>query len=148
MTTLDNEFIENMGQEFSIYNIAIIKNVSEVTKLIETNFPTEYSRVQWSAVNYKTSSEIKAISAFYGLDSDKVCQAFFGEQITANNLEGNMYFMNDSLNISLYGSVSSFEKILNQLLWPHGHIYLVDAQGLWCLNITFEDDLYFGFRNI
>jgi hypothetical protein len=143
--TSEEEFISEVGVKLDACGIKIIHEVDALYALLAARFPMETGRIDWPLVPATTESSVLSVSSFYGIDRVTACKRFLSEQILFYEISGPAYFANDSLDIVLAGDVASFEQIFKHLLWPPGHIYLYSEKGTWCLNVTFEDDLYFGF---
>ena len=143
--SIEEQFVEELSAKLAANNIDVIREVSAIYALFEASFPLESGRIDWSLIVERGESEVKGVSAFYGVDHDQACKFYLREQIAINDLSGRAYFINDSIDIVLVGNVRAFEEVFENLMWPHGHIYLLGEKGDWCLNVTFEDDLYFGF---
>jgi hypothetical protein len=143
--TLEEEFISRVGEKLDAHGIKVISGGDPYYELLKAKFPIDMSRIDWHMVPDATFSSIRIVSSFYGVDRYMACKAFFTEQIAIHDLNGKAYLVNDGFDLVLAGEVPSFERIFESLLWPSGHIYLIEATGKWCLNVTFEGDLWFGY---
>jgi hypothetical protein len=143
--SIEDEFIGELGLKLATNDIEILKDVNAPHALFETFFPLDSGRINWSLIVNRSESDVEKISAFYGVNRDQACKLYLREQITINELIGKAFWINDNIDIVLSGDILSFENVFEFLLWPHGHIYLMGENGDWCLNVTFEDDLYFGY---
>jgi hypothetical protein len=143
--TLEGEFVSKIGAMLDACSIKVIHEIDAYYDLLKARFPIETSRIGWDLVPDATESSVLTVSSFYGIDRDTACKTFLSEQILIHKLSGQAYLVNDSFDIVLAGEVASFEQIFEHLLWPRGHIYLIGETGDWCLNVTFEDGLYFGY---
>jgi hypothetical protein len=143
--TLEEDFLSKVKAKLDVCGIGVIHDIKPYYDLIKARFPIETGRIGWDLVPNTTESSASTVSSFYGIDRDMACKRFLSEQIAIHELSGLAYLVNDSLDIVLVGNVASFEQIFESLLWPRGHVYLMGEKGNWCLNVTFEDDLYFGY---
>jgi hypothetical protein len=143
--SLEEEFVSKLGAKLDACGIKVIQEVEPYFDLLKARFPIETSRIGWDLVPNATESTVLTVSSFYGISREMACKNFLSEQIQIHELSGHAYLVNDGLDAVLAGNVRSFEQIFESLLWPHGHIYLLAESGDWCLNVTFEDDLYFGY---
>jgi hypothetical protein len=142
--SIEDKFVEELSSKLAANNIDILRDVSGPYALIEACFPMDSGRLDWSLIADRGESEVKKVSAFYGVERNEACKLYLREQIAMNDLAGKAYWINDNIDIVLAGDVRSFEETFDSLLWPPGHIYLLGEKGDWCLNVTLQDDLYFG----
>lgn len=143
--SFQDKFLSNIDAELRVCGIHVLADTMVPYGLLKACFPMESGRLDWSTIGLKIESDVGTVSAFYGIDRGEACTLFLREQIALQGLSGGAYWINDCVDFVLHGNVLAFEKIFSMLLHPHGHIYLVGERGDWCLNVTFEDDLYFGF---
>ncbi len=143
--SIEEEFIANMSSKLATNSIEIVRETSAIYALLEARFPLDSGRIDWSLIADRSETEITKVASFYGVDDDLACKHYLGERIAIDELSGNAFWINDNIDIALSGNVLSFGSIFEFLLRPPGHIYLLGEKGDWCLNVTFEDDLYFGY---
>jgi hypothetical protein len=143
--SIEDEFVAKMSKKLATNHIEVLKEATAIHALFEARFPLDSGRIDWSLIANHSETDINKITSFYGVNRDQACKIYLGEQIAINELVGKAFWINDGFDIVLSGNVLSFESIFEFLLWPQGHIYLLSEKGNWCLNVTFEDDLYFGY---
>lgn len=143
--SVDERFIDELSPKLQASGIAVVTDVSGPYALLEASFPMESGVLDWSLITDRGESEVKKVSAFYGVDGNEACRIYLREQIAMNDLSGKAYWINDNIDVVLMGDVQSFAEVFDSLTWPTGHTYLLGEKGDWCLHVTFGADyLYFG----
>lgn len=115
------------------------------TKIL-TNYPIDSYRIDWSkiknkiefhiGVNYPDSVQpikdcIKIIITQYRLSEDEYVYVCF------DGITEGAFIM----------QWSTFKEYAHELLTTPQHTYVIPEDAGWCLNYTFENDLYFGYVN-
>ncbi len=105
-------------------------------------YPVRGSKIDWSRVpdsieRFEEEVERQA----------KLFMQFFSELIQRFHLAGDVTYVGDSAtDFALAGSLEHITEVLPELLTIPQHHYLIGAEFSWCMCLTMEGDMGFGFR--
>ena len=144
----DFEIKEKVVDRYSKSITSIIKlNVDRYFELIELNFPMGLNRINWEEVENHRTIEVNLKDE---LNSKFEILNFFQELKRES-------IVNESDNIFVFGdgSIENVykmpfyvleENVMEFFTLPQ-HTYIINENADWCINYTFEDDLFFGFSS-
>lgn len=137
----DKDFISSINDIEDVQ--ALPEDLGYIDQL-KKNFPIEVNRIAWPRVMEYCYKKIKIsdisvakTEVLQFLDRIKVWADIDGSQKVIVISDG-------ALEKSYQMSFSSFEAIFDKIFFLPQHTYVVPVNLSWCINYTFEDDLYFG----
>ncbi|WP_157655781.1 hypothetical protein [Burkholderia ubonensis] len=140
----ESEVRRVLEKDFSSGALQIIGESSEIFKMLAISYPAIGSKIDWSEVP-------GAILAFEENDSLQVEKfiGFFDEIVAKYSLVGDVVYVGDSAtDFSLKASVEKIRQILPELLDIPQHHYFVGSDFSWCMCLTMEGDMGFGFGGV
>lgn len=103
-------------------------------------FPIKGSKIEWSAVPGSTH-----LFSEGGKQEDY--EQFFNANASKAGLKTRAYYLSDSaLDFAIAGDVGSFGQWLPVILDNPMHHYFCARDFSWCMALTMEGDMNFGFR--
>ena len=141
-TDYDKELLMKLKTEIAENKINIHNNIDDFINEIEINYPMGFSGIDWTEkkpvffVNFYDQNELlekityqfsKILNIFPELLNEKII--IFGDGLT--NLGYEMIF-------------DDFIKLNRNFLTIPQHTYIWFTDSKKCMNITFEDELFFG----
>lgn len=127
--------------------IRVKRNSIDEFELIERLYPIGQNRIEWGDVKYTISkkvdlsdeinAKVQILSFLQEVKevlnvSDEILILVFGDEAIENVYEMPFYILESNV-IDFFG--------LPQ------HTYVIPLNGSWCINYTFEDELFFGISN-
>ena len=141
--TYDEEFIsilESCGIQTGVENQEYWFDV------LEDMFPIGLNRIAWQKVGVQEMLHIGSTSENKAEAKEKVLN-FMNSKFKQNNVcedEGVIVLSDGALEDTYTVKVSDLKQIFEHIFFLPQHTYVIPKNGQWCLNYTFEDDLFFG----
>lgn len=141
MSGYDDDLRVALDGEFSDNRLREVGDGTAEFALLAQAFPTLHSRIDWGRVPGAITFELADDESAHEL-----IQQFIVSLQGKYDLVGPVTFVGDSATgVALQGEIGTFVRILKLLLEVPQHHYFVGAGARWCLCITFEGDVGFGF---
>lgn len=141
MSIYDDELVENLVLNELNKCIKVIKNPETYLNLIEQKFEFDGSKIDWlkTTKHYGKKSNNESVLTDAGL---------FITELKEKNLNNNVRIMYIGDSLTEFGyqfEIKDIEKILVYFLDIPQHHYFIPLEGDWCLCISYENYLDFGF---
>jgi hypothetical protein len=136
------ELRESLRNEIESNRIREIGDSSAVFAQLAKVYPSSGSKIDWSRVPGSVER----------IEDEEVVQAeqfvrFLDEVIQKFHLSGDVVYVGDSAtDFALTGSLECMRAAFPKLLAAPQHHYLIGPNSSWCVCITTEGDMAFGFR--
>lgn len=150
--SVDNEFMQSLHQMIEKGSVSIVENDSKIFNIISENYEFIGSKIDWNKTKSHWSEKYKFLKE--GINAENKYENIL-TSLNKNNFkeiiknEGSIYYINDSsLSYGLKIEKTSFLDVLKIIIFnvPQHH-YFTDADGSWCLAITMEGYIDFGYSN-
>ena len=141
-SSYDDELIKDLELNKLSTKVEVVENIEYYLNLLEQKFQFNGSRIDWSQIDRHMSEELNDEYLLAGLRQ-------FISKIKENHLidkEVELIYFGDSL--TEYGykfELRDIEQIIVHLLEIPQHHYFVPVQGDWCLCVSYEYYIDFGF---
>jgi hypothetical protein len=145
-----------LGELEALLRSGAIRKTDELDRfamLINQRFPFVLNRIDWTKVPAHLLLPAKArigdeardpdryfarrASEFRGVIEDAAKQYKIG-------METEVLFMGDSISFVLRMKLTTLAEQSPKVFSYPQHVYVMPESGDWCINYTFEDDLFFG----
>ncbi|WP_342515118.1 rhs-associated protein [Sporosarcina sp. FSL K6-1522] len=141
MSSYDDELVKDLVLNKLNKCVKVIKNPETYLDLIERKFEFNGSKIDWLQTNKHYSKESNNESL---LTDTSLFIAKLKEKYLNNNVR--VIYIGDNLTESGYQfEIKDIEQILVYLLDIPQHHYFLSIEGDWCLCISYENYLDFGF---
>jgi hypothetical protein len=139
----ESEIRDHFKRLFDSGELRSIGGSLEIFQKIAGVYPVVGSKIDWNrvprSVGCAESRDDFQIERFVG---------FFNEVIAKFSLSGGVIYVGDGLtDFALIGDISVIQKILPKLIEIPQHHYIVDYGCSWCICLTMEGDMDFGFAS-
>lgn len=141
MSIYDDELLEDLVLKGLNNCVAVIKNPETYLDLIEQKFEFDGSKIDWLKTNKHYSKESNNES----LLTDA---SLFITELKDKYLKDNVQVMYVGDSLTEFGyqfEMKDIKKILEYFLEIPQHHYFIPLEGDWCLCISYENYLDFGF---
>ena len=139
--TFDEELREILGERIASGEIWSLGDSSPLFAQLAQAFPSLGSQMDWWRVP-RAIVRTAASRATEAVEYDE----FVAETCDVHSLTGPTIYMGDSAtDIAWRGDMNGFRRSLPQIIAIPQHHYFCDATFAWCLSLTFEGDIAFGF---
>lgn len=142
----ENELRKSLGSLFKSGEIREIGSSSAYFAQLSELFPASGSKIDWSKVDQSVENaeprESMRISKFI---------EFFNAMHDKLSLTGDIIYLGDSAtDFALCMSLETLRNVLPELLGIPQHHYILSMSNGWCVCLTMEGDMGFGFskRNL
>ena len=138
----DTEIRKSLREEFDSGVIEEIGDYTIYAEGLESNFPFVGSKIAWRRVPGAVGHLQRNVS----LQTENL-RDFVGKVSKDNCLTGNFIYIGDNLtSFAIRGPISILQDILPKLMEIPQHHYFLDENFLWCLTMTMEGEMDFGFK--
>lgn len=134
--------------------ICRINEPGRYAALVNQRFPFVLNRIDWSKIpGYlllpaapKTNDEMRNPDRYFERRATEF-HAFINDAAAKHGIgmETPVLFMGDGNSFVLRMAFAALVEYSTRLFSYPQHAYVIPMNGEWCLNYTFEDDLFFGF---
>ncbi|MFE5473760.1 rhs-associated protein [Bacillus safensis] len=141
MNFYDEDLIKDLELQDLIKSVKVHKNPEIYLTLIEQKFAFGGSKINWLQTNKHHSKSSNNES----LLSDAL---LFITELKEKYLDNNLQVIYIGDNLTEFGyqfELKHLEELLVYLLDIPQHHYFISLKGDWCICISFENDLDFGF---
>jgi len=129
----------------SVMELKHIRGVGDSAPLfarLTAAYPSFGSKIDWrrvpGSVERTEEDESRQTEQF---------KVFFNEVVEKSKLSGDVVYAGDSAtDFALSGSLEHMGAALPELLMIPQHHYFIGAASCWCISLTTEDDMGFGFQ--
>lgn len=136
----DQEARSALGPALAGGQLTIIDEVEELFGRLETTFPVEGTKIDWSDVP-------GSIYQFSQGGQQEDYERFFHENELKMGLDTPAYYLSDAaLSFAIAGDVRSMKQWLPAILANPQHHYFTARDFSWCMALTMEGGMNFGFR--
>lgn len=105
-------------------------------------YPTVGSKIDWGAV----PESVQEFAA-RGQGQTSALVGFFNTIVVRNDLHGSVKYAGDSaIELTYEGPIGIFQDKLEGILHIPQHHYFCDLNLNWCMALTMEGDMCFGYR--
>ena len=120
--------------------LTIVDEVDELFGRLETAFPVEGTKIDWA--------EVPGSSYLFSQGGQREdFERFFHQNAPRMGLDTPAYYVSDAaLSFAIAGNVRSMGRCLPAILDNPQHHYFVARDFSWCMALTMEGDMNFGFR--
>jgi hypothetical protein len=137
----ESELRDALMEYLNSGEIRAIGDSSVVFMGLAGKYPADGSKIDWNRV----PGSVRRFEGQDDLQAEKFAE-FFEEIAAKFSLSGNVIYVGDSAtDFALEGQISTIRKILPELLGVPQHHYFVDPGCSWCMCLTMEGDMGFGF---
>lgn len=141
MSGYDDELRVALSRELCDLRLREVGDGTAEFSLLAEVFPTLHSRIDWARVPGAITFEVGGDEVEH-----EVVRRFIVSLQRKYDLGGPVTFVGDSATgVALQGEIGTFVRVLKVLLEVPQHHYFVGPGAGWCLCITFEGDVGFGF---
>ncbi len=140
--TFDAELLVDIGFEIERKEVIIVDEIEQYADLILNNYPQGLNRIDWNENNLVLIKEEAYSEEFW----KKVIKKKLSEICKVYNL-GNSEFVvlgDNLINKAYKMTFNVFLEIFWSFFSIPQHTYVISDDGSFCINYTFEDELYFG----
>lgn len=135
MNTYDEKIVRYLNNDLGNLNFRLIYNSDYLFSELMTYYPVLGSKIDWSKVEGAIEEK---------LPSDGV--DFFNRMKERFSLEGIATYVGDGVTeIAVESCVDCMAKILSGVIDIPQHHYVIGRNYSWCICITMEGDVDFGF---
>jgi len=143
MSTYDDDLIIELNIGMGVDCLKIIGESDDIFLSLERVFPLVGSKIDWENVpnsieDHEVIEELhveKFIEFF-----DKICMKF--------NLMDSVIYVGDNVtSFALEGDINIMRKYLGNLIEIPQHHYFIEKNYEWCMSMTMEGDMAFGFSD-
>ncbi|ULO09547.1 rhs-associated protein [Paenibacillus sp. 19GGS1-52] len=141
MSIFDDELVKDLVLNEQNMCVEVIKNPEKYLNIIEQKFEFNGSKIDWLQTNKHHSKESN-------IESLLTDASLFITELTEKYLNDNVQvmYLGDSLTEFGYQfEIKDLEQILVYFLDIPQHHYFIPLEGDWCLCISHENYLDFGF---
>jgi len=118
--------------------------------LIGQCYPIGFNRIDWRRV--KNHASIQVVSSEIQRSWDDCRQALRDKESSirswltqcVESVDQEIIAVGDIADVALRMEVSTFFECYDKILVSGQHVYVLPSSGIWCLNYTMEDQLFFG----
>lgn len=140
-STFETELRAALASPVNAGLIEIIPQSDDLAARISTAFPFSGSKIDWRATGGHFSAKEPARDREFAVFSD-----FFDRRSRELGRETVAYYLNDSqIDCSLRASLWTFSRHLEPIIRVPGHHYFVADDLSWCMTLTMEGDMDFGY---
>lgn len=128
--------------------LEVVLDGEKYYELLEKRFPIGLNRIEWTKIDQYRSKEID-----FGnreIAKTEVLNFIFNVVKIADVKEGDevVVLSDDALNNTYKMKFSVLLDCIDEIFFLPQHTYVLPLDANWCLNYTFENDLYFGFSPV
>ena len=135
----DQQVRDALRPAFDGGQLTTIDEVDDLFRRLESAFPIARSKIDWNKVPgsiYLASKGAKRENF----------QRFFHENMERMGLDTTALYLSDAaLSFAIAGTVRSLGQSLHSILENPEHHYFVASDFSWCMALTMEGDMNFGF---
>ena len=145
--TYDEEFISTLKK---LGLQIVVENQESWFEVLENMFPIGLNRIAWQKVSESEMLHIGSISENKAEAKEKVLN-FMTSKFRQNNVcedEQIMVLSDGALENTYSVKASDLKEVFEHIFFLPQHTYVIPKNGQWCLNYTFEDDLFFGISPV
>jgi hypothetical protein len=124
-------------------DIAIGNDFDALFKLVQKKFPILGTRIDWRAIPHFHQHINAAYPDCLVEIRDAVSQLI--DKYLPNEKRIVSICFDGGTDAVLTCSLDTLKKIAPDVFTTPQHIYVLPSDGSWCINYSFEDDLFFGF---
>lgn len=141
--TYDEEFVSTL--ELLGFQI-LVESQESWFEVLEKKFPIGLNRIAWKSVNEVDMISLGKLTENKEEVKEKILSFILTkfDQVNINDAERLIVLSDGALEETYSIVVSDLKQIFEHVLFLPQHTYIIPQSGEWCLNYTFEDDLYFG----
>lgn len=133
-----------LEEDFSSGALKIIGDSSAIFEVLANSYPAAGSKIDWSEV----PGSIRAFEESDSLQAGKFIE-FFDEVVEKFSLSGDVVYVGDSAtDFSIRAAIEKIREILPELLDIPQHHYFIGPDFSWCMCLTMEGDMGFGFGGV
>jgi hypothetical protein len=139
-STYEAELRAALSRPVSAGLIQVIPHSDELAGRLSNAFPFRGSKIDWQA----TGCHLNA----WGPSRDQLAtfSAFFSRRSEHLGREAVAYYLNDNqIDCALRASLETFAQNLQSIIEIPGHHYFVAGDLRWCLALTMEGNIDFGY---
>ena len=141
MSTFEDDLRLALKTQLETGELRDVGNAAAVFTLLSRSFQTLGSKIDWRRVPGSVES--------FEQDASRQKQRFmrFFDEIRSNfHLAGSVVYVGDSAtDFALEGSVDAIRQALPALIAVPQHHYFVGPDSSWCMCLTMEGDMGFGY---
>ena len=141
MNSYEDDLRRALKVEFESGNLRESGACGAVFSSLSKAFPAKGSKIDWAKVpgSVERTEHDEALQPLRFVD-------FFNEMRLRFSLSGTVVYVGDSATpFALEGSAAAMRRALPLLLEVPQHHYLIGSQCSWCICLTMEGDMGFGF---
>jgi hypothetical protein len=136
----DQQVRSALGPALESGQLAVVDEVEELFGRLETVFPVEGTKIDWSEVP-------GSFHLFSRGAQQEDFERFFQAHVAKMGLDTPAYYLSDAaLSFAIAGDVRSIGQCLHAILDNPQHHYFIAKDFSWCMALTMEGDMDFGFR--
>lgn len=144
MSSYDDELVEDLMLNGLNKCVNVVVNLEDYIDLIEQKFEFDGSRIDWLQTYNHSSKESNNQSLLSDVSR-------FIAELKEKHLNKNVQVMYIGDSLTDFGyqfELKDIEKLIVYFLEIPQHHYFIPLEGDWCLCVTFENYLDFGFSLI
>jgi len=136
----DQQVRSALGPALESGQLTIIDEVDELFGGLETAFPAVGTKIDWSEIP-------GSLNLFSRGAKQEDFERFFNENVSRMDLDTPAYYLSDAaLSFAIAGDVRSLGQCLSSILDNPQNHYFAAKDFSWCMALTMEGDMNFGYR--
>jgi len=150
-TEADKRFLQELSEWIQNGEVSVENNSDPYFLLLESRYPIGFNRIDWSNVNNSLFHEVMSFDLpeyplEYRLTKLAEARGVLVDWLRTNSihLDDKIIVIGDDSKVALHMSAATFLKCYSVLFTSGQHVYVVPADGGWCLHYSMEDTLNFG----
>ncbi|MDQ0473540.1 hypothetical protein [Labrys wisconsinensis] len=142
MSNYEEDLRQQFKDEFDAGHVREVGESIDVFSGLAKLYPTMGSKIDWNRV----PRAVERVEGDISLQAMRFV-TFFDEMCSRFELSGPVLYVGDSATeFALEGAMDAMRRILGALIEIPQHHYFIGPNYLWCISMTMEGDMAFGFR--